>query len=93
MTLDVYVPRIRKVDPFSLLTTREHIVLQHMQQGRSACEIAKLDYVTVSTVRTQIRGILIKLSAKSQLDAVAMANKRTSQHRCEKCEYRLACVS
>ena len=93
MSLDTYVPRIRKVDPFDTLTTREHTVLQHMQQGRSACEIAKLDYVTVSTVRTQIRGILRKLRVTSQLEALALANKRTSQHRCEKCEYRLACVS
>lgn len=93
MSLDVYVPQRRKpVDPFTTLTCREQTVLQHLQQGRSACEIAALDYVTISTVRTQIRGILIKLSAKSQLDAVAMANKRTQTERCAKCEYRLACL-
>lgn len=90
---DIYVPRARKpVDPFTTLTAREQVVLQHLQQGRSACEIAALDFVTISTVRTQIRGILVKLKAKGQLDAVAMANKRTQRERCAKCEYRLVCV-
>ena len=93
MTLaERYVPIARKRDPFDLLTTREQVVLGHMQQGRSACEIAALDYVTIATVRSQIRQVLCKLGVSSQLAAVAMANKRQSQHRCEKCEYRLLCV-
>ena len=91
--LDRYVPQARKpVDPFDTFTCRERTVLQHMQQGRSACEIAALDYVTIATVRSQIRNILRKLRVTSQLEAVALANKRTQTERCAKCEYRMACT-
>lgn len=91
MSLDTYVPKVRKVDPFDTLTEREQIVLQHMQQGLSACEMAKLDYVTIATVRSQIRQVLFKLGVSSQLAAVALANKRTQTERCHKCEYRQIC--
>ena len=55
------------------LSARERVVLIHMMHGRSACDIAALDYVTVSTVRSQIRSILMKLGVSSQLAAVAHA--------------------
>ena len=55
------------------LSARERIVLIHMMDGIGAEEIAERDYVTVSTVRTQIRSILMKLGVKSQLAAVAYA--------------------
>jgi DNA-binding NarL/FixJ family response regulator len=93
VSLDTYVPKVRKVDPFTTLTAREQVVLQHMQQGLSASEMAGIDYVTVSTVRTQIRQVLFKLGVSSQIAAVALANKRTARERCEKCEYRMACVA
>jgi radical SAM protein with 4Fe4S-binding SPASM domain len=90
---DRYQPKARpKVDPFTTLTAREQVVLQHLQQGRIACEIAALDFVTITTVRSQIRQILYKLGVNSQLAAVALANKRTQHERCAKCEYRMVCV-
>ena len=56
----------------SWLTDRERVVLHHLMEGRSAEEIAPLDYVSVTTVRTQIRHILQKLGVHSQLAAVAL---------------------
>lgn len=55
------------------LSGRERVVLHHLMEGRSAEEIADLDYVAVTTVRTQIRSLLQKLGCKSQLAAVALA--------------------
>ncbi len=42
-------------------------------QGMSADQIAEDACLSVSTVRTHIRGILKKLNVNSQLSAVAMA--------------------
>lgn len=55
------------------LTDRERVVLIHMMHGLSAEQIAAVDYVTVSTVRSQIRSVLAKLGVNSQLAAVAFA--------------------
>lgn len=55
------------------LSDRERAVLIHLMHGLSAEQIARLDYVTVSTVRSQIRSILAKLGVNSQLAAVAFA--------------------
>ena len=58
------------------LSAREETVLRHMQAGLTAVEIARTDYVTLATARSQIRSILMKLGVNSQLAAVAMANRR-----------------
>lgn len=55
------------------LSDRERVVLLHMMDGLSAEQIAAADYVTVATVRSQIRSILLKLGVTSQLAAVALA--------------------
>ena len=55
------------------LSARERQVLIHLMHGLSACEIAALDYVTIATVRSQIRSILWKLRVNTQLAAVAHA--------------------
>ncbi|NNF53906.1 MAG: response regulator transcription factor [Acidimicrobiales bacterium] len=60
---------------FELLTNRETAILFHLMAGRSASAIADQDYVSLATVRAQIRAILAKLGANSQLEAVAMANR------------------
>ncbi len=59
--------------PLERLTHREAIVLATLIDGFSAEEIAQLHFVAVTTVRSQIRGILRKLGVRSQLAAVAMA--------------------
>ena len=64
---------MRMREPLAWLTDRERHVLMHMMDGLSAEQIAAVDYVTVATVRSQIRGILQKLHVHSQLAAVAYA--------------------
>lgn len=48
-------------------------MLVHLIEGRSANEIAALDFVTLATVRTQIAAVLTKLGVSTQLAAVALA--------------------
>jgi DNA-binding NarL/FixJ family response regulator len=43
--------------------------------GASAEEIAKSSFVSLATVRSQIRSILEKLGVHSQVAAVAMAHR------------------
>jgi len=67
--------RRRRLAPFEPLTEREAAVLGMLMEGRQAAEIADASYVSISTVRSQIRSILAKLGVSSQLTAVAMAVK------------------
>jgi DNA-binding NarL/FixJ family response regulator len=48
-------------------------VLAGLYDGLAADAIAERDYVSLPTVRSQIRGILQKLGVNSQLAAVASA--------------------
>ena len=68
--------RSERLAPFERLTPKEASVLLALADGRSADEIARTSYVSLPTVRTQIRGILVKLGVSSQLAAVAMAVDR-----------------
>lgn len=61
--------------PFQRLTGREREVLDAMMRGVRAEQIAKTSFVSLSTVRSQIRSILCKLAVHSQLEAVALANE------------------
>jgi len=63
-----------KRKPFQSLTGREREVLRQLAHGSRADEIATQSFVSVSTVRSQIRAILSKLGVTSQLAAVAMAH-------------------
>jgi len=63
----------RSRSPFDRLTPREQRVLGALVDGLSGEEIAKAHYVAVTTVRSQVRGILQKLGVNSQLAAVATA--------------------
>jgi DNA-binding CsgD family transcriptional regulator len=51
-------------------------VLFYLTGGRSAQEIAEELVISLATVRSHIRSILRKLGVRSQLAAVAMANRR-----------------
>ena len=62
-----------RLAPFLALTRREAAVLAQMMEGDSAETIATTCFVSVPTVRSQIRAILTKLGVKSQLAAVARA--------------------
>ncbi len=58
------------------LTEREQQVLAGLVDGKSAAEIAEESFVSLATVRSQIRSILLKLDVGSQLQAVAMARRQ-----------------
>jgi two-component system, NarL family, nitrate/nitrite response regulator NarL len=60
---------------FERLTPRESAVLQALMDGKSADQIAHENFVSVATIRSQIRSILMKLGVNSQLGAVALARK------------------
>jgi DNA-binding NarL/FixJ family response regulator len=65
--------RERLLAPFATLTSREATVLALLVDGVKAADIAERSYVSLSTVRAQIRSILTKLGVRSQLQAVALA--------------------
>jgi DNA-binding NarL/FixJ family response regulator len=65
-----------RLAPFDRLTPKEASVLLALAEGRSADAIARTSFVSLPTVRTQIRGILVKLGVGSQLAAVGMALER-----------------
>lgn len=65
-----------RLRPFERLTSRERQVLAGLVDGKSAERIAEEAFVSVATVRSQIRAILIKLNVNSQLAAAAMARQR-----------------
>jgi two-component system nitrate/nitrite response regulator NarL len=58
---------------FEQLTRRERQVLLALMRGATAREISRESYVSLPTVRSQIRSILLKLGVSSQLSAVVLA--------------------
>jgi len=66
------VPRLQL---FDFLTVREQVVLAELMEGHRAVEIANTAFVSISTVRSQIKAIRNKLGVNSQLAAVAMARR------------------
>ena len=61
--------------PFDRLSPREAEVLALLMRGAPVERIAAGSFVSPSTVRTQVRAILVKLGVRSQLEAVAMATQ------------------
>lgn len=61
---------------WSRLTPREAQVAESLGDGLRPTAIAEQAYVSVATVRTQIRSILGKLEVRSQLEAAALARRR-----------------
>lgn len=64
-----------RLEPFERLTSREQHVLAGLMDGKSAEAIAEESFVSLATVRSQIRAILLKLDVNSQLAAVALARR------------------
>jgi len=58
---------------FERLSPRERQVLMALMEGQTASEISREAYVSMPTVRSQIRSILSKLGVTSQLGAVVLA--------------------
>lgn len=65
----------QRLEPFARLTARETQVLAALMDGHSAEQIAAEAFVSLTTVRSQIRGLLTKLGVNSQLSAVATARR------------------
>jgi DNA-binding NarL/FixJ family response regulator len=59
--------------PLEMLTPREREVLRDLTLGFRAREIAERSFVSLSTVRSQIKSILAKLNTRSQVQAISMA--------------------
>ena len=62
---------------FDEITPREAEVLGLLMAGQHVREIARLRFVSESTVRTQVKSILAKLQVSSQLAAVGLAHQIT----------------
>lgn len=62
-----------QAEVFDALTQRERQVLAALCDGRTASELAEVESVALSTIRTHIRGVLTKLGVSSQAGAVAYA--------------------
>jgi DNA-binding CsgD family transcriptional regulator len=60
---------------FDVMTMREKEVLSELIAGKSAEEIAAVLHVSISTVRTHIRGVLTKLGVSTQIAAIALAHR------------------
>jgi len=58
------------------LTTRELDVLLLLAQGCGNLAIAEKLFVSVTTVKTHLRNINIKLGAHSRTEAISIARKR-----------------
>lgn len=64
-----------RVASFGLLTGREASVLGLLMDGLAVRAIAERSSVSEATVHTQVRGILVKLGVRNQLEAVALATR------------------
>jgi DNA-binding NarL/FixJ family response regulator len=65
----------KRLELFEQLTRREAQVLSALMDGMTADQIAADWVVAMSTVRSQIRNLLVKLGVNSQLSAVVLAQK------------------
>ncbi len=61
----------------AVLTERERSVLLHLQQGASNREIAEALFVSVSTVKATVSGLLRKLGVRTRAAAAALAPRVT----------------
>lgn len=58
------------------LTERERVVLQHLARLKSTTEIADALFVSVNTVKSQLRSVYRKLEVSSRDDALAVAGEQ-----------------
>jgi two-component system nitrate/nitrite response regulator NarL len=62
-----------RLRPLEALSEREREVLMELTRGHRAKDIAERSFVSISTVRSQIKSILAKLGVSSQVQAIAVA--------------------
>lgn len=71
--------RRRELQGLEMLSPGEAQVLANLVAGHCVNDIAGRRHVRPSTVRAQVRSILVKLGVSSQLQAVALAHRRAWQ--------------
>lgn len=59
-----------ETDPFTALTIKEQQILQQIIEGKSNKEIAAINFVEVSTIKTHINNIYAKLGLKNRKEAI-----------------------
>lgn len=76
---EVYVAPAEGVNEAELrklnLTTREYEVLQQLTQGRSNAEIAENLFLSLSTVKTHVSNLFVKMDVKSRTQAIEKAKR------------------
>jgi len=65
----------QQLEPFRDLTPRGDEVLRLMTAGNRATDIARMEFMAMSTSRTHIAAVLNKLGVTSQVEAIALAHK------------------
>jgi len=66
-------------DPFSDLTAKEQQILQQIINGKSNKEIAAMNFVEVSTIKTHINNIYAKLGLNSRKEAINIYKTRFTE--------------
>jgi DNA-binding CsgD family transcriptional regulator len=61
-------------DPLASLTTKELLILQQIVEGKSNKEIAAINFVEVSTIKTHINNIYAKLGLRNRREAISWAH-------------------
>lgn len=77
-TMDLYRAGAReraRQEMLASLTSRERQILALMAQGADNRTVATSLHISYATVRTHVRSILLKLGARSRLEAVAKARE------------------
>jgi DNA-binding CsgD family transcriptional regulator len=57
------------------LTTREYEVLQLLTQGHSNADIAEKLFLSLSTIKTHVSNLLVKMDVKNRMQAVEKARR------------------
>ena len=60
----------------AVLTPRQSEVLEYLSRGLPNKEIARQMHLSTATVKIHVSGLLLRLKAKSRLDAVVRAHKQ-----------------
>lgn len=72
----IKISKPKKIEERELsLTSREHEVLQLLTQGLSNAEIANKLFLSLSTVKTHVSTLFVKLGVKNRTQALEKANR------------------
>jgi DNA-binding CsgD family transcriptional regulator len=67
---------MERPNPVNLLTVKECRILELMAEGKTNKEIASLNFIELSTVKTHINNIFSKLKVKSRREAINVFRRR-----------------